>query len=649
MTKRKKHKQKQKKIASRRHIAPKKKSTAWLNVLPHDLWFEVPLKTTIFEALRQTDFDLPGDCSGMGTCGKCKVRVLTSTRLPRSDEMGDLSEEEVGLGIRLACRTKIDKDLTIYIGESEPELDYFQILKMDAVPIIQLDPLLVHHEVTLDVDLLKDGRSNLDLLRAELGPEYCNLGVTMSALRSLAGRLDQKRQKGTAVIHNGGQRKKLLAWSTKKITPNFGLVFDLGTSTLVAKLINLDNGRQEAAVSCLNSQSKYGADVISRLQHIELHRDGLERLHLLLLHDINILISRLMQISGLQPADIMIAVAAGNTTMQHFFLRIDPTGIAQAPFSAVINDGIITKASDAGLTLHPEARLYLMPSKSGYIGGDMISVILASLAAEQDQSIILGLDLGTNGEIFLGNGNRLLTCSTAAGPALEGARISSGSIAKAGAIEGARLLDGQLEYKDIGNISPISICGSGLVDLAAILVHCGIINPDGLIDAPTETGVEALRDKVIEHDGVCDFLIASAEESYHKKPIYLTQKDVRELQYAKAAVAAGIHILTKEWGITEQEIDYIYLAGALGNYVNKYSAMQIGLIPMIDPEHVISLGNAASAGATMVLLSGSYWNKAKDLARMIEHIELSTRLDFSEHFIANMDFSRENIWEKRNY
>ncbi len=317
----------------------------------------------------------------------------------------------------------------------------------------------------------------------------------------------------------------------------------------------------------------------------------------MLLHDINTLISRLIKAADLQPTDILVAIAAGNTSMQHFFLCLDPTGIAQAPFSAVINDGIISKASDAGLLLHPEALLYLMPSKSGYIGGDMISVILASQAAEQEHSIILGLDLGTNGEIFLGNAKRMLTCSTAAGPALEGARISSGSIAKAGAIEGARLQNGKLQYKDIGNISPISICGSGLVDLTAILVTCGIIDSEGLISPPTEKGTETLQDKVIEHNGVYDFLIASAEESYHKKPIYLTQKDVRELQYAKAAIAAGIQILIKEWGITHHEIDYIYLAGALGNYVDKYSAMQIGLIPMIEPERIFSLGNAASAGA----------------------------------------------------
>ncbi len=649
MGKRKKRNQKHKKTPAFRHVTPKKKSTAWLNILPDDQWFDVPLKTTILQALQQADIDLPGDCGGMGKCGKCKVRVLTSTRLPQADELGDLSDEEIKQGIRLACRTRITKDLTIYIGESEPELDFFQILKIDTVPTISLDPLLVHREVELDISRQKDGRSNVDLLRDELGPEFSSLEMTMSALRSLSGRLKEDLRKGTAVIHHRGHSRKLLAWSTKKITPNYGLVFDLGTSTLVAKLINLDNGRQEAAVSCLNSQSKYGADVISRLQHVEQNKEGLERLHLLLLHDINMLISRLMQIAGLHSTDIMIAVAAGNTTMQHFFLRMDPTGIAQAPFSAVINDGLITRASEAGLVLHPEALLYVMPSKSGYIGGDMISVILASQAAEQDESIILGLDLGTNGEIFLGNSGRMLTCSTAAGPALEGARISSGSIAKAGAIEGARLQDGRLQYKDIGNINPISICGSGLVDLTAILVNCGIINGDGLLGHPAGKNIEALQERIIEREGVYDFLVASAEESYHNKRIYLTQKDVRELQYAKAAIAAGIQILTKEWGIALEEIDYIYLAGALGNYVNKYSAIQIGLLPMIDPERVFSLGNAASAGATMVLLSGSYWNKAKDLARKIEHIELSTRMDFSEHFIANMDFAQENIWEKRNY
>jgi len=269
---------------------------------------------------------------------------------------------------------------------------------------------------------------------------------------------------------------------------------------------------------------------------------------------------------------------------------------------------------------------------------------MASGAAEQEDGIMLGLDLGTNGEIFLGNGKRLLTCSAAAGPALEGARIAYGMIAKAGAIEGASIEDGHLLYRIIGNIKPKGICGSGLVDLVAVLLHCGIINQEGLIYPPQQGAVGDLSSRVIKRSGVYDFLIAAAEESYHHRPIYLNQKDVRELQLAKGAIAAGIKTLMDEIGIGVQDIQRVYLAGALGNYIDPYSAIRTGIIPGVNPEIIRSLGNAAITGASMVLLAKSYWQTAAELVQFIEHVELSYRSDFNQYFIEHMGFPKENLW-----
>jgi len=640
MAKKKNHKsryKKKRKALANRAKALKKKGRVWLNVLPFDQWLSVPKGTTVLKALQSTDCDLNTDCGGTGKCGKCKVRILTSTRSPSAAEGREfLSPEEIDRGIRLACKTKIKKDLTIYVGESEPDLDYFQILKVGSVPIVEFDPLVLYEGATLPAPTSSDARSTIDQLRTALGPEYADCHWTLSALQTLPGKRPPQPLAGTAVIHRAAEDKTLLAWHSEKDLPRYGLVLDLGTSTLVAKLINLADGQHEAAVSCLNSQSKYGADIISRLQHVEENKDGLARLHLLLVSDLNNLIRRILRVANLQPANIFVAVAAGNTAMQHFLLRIDPSGIAHAPFAAITNEGMIAKACDAGLLLHPEAVLYIMPSKSGYIGGDMLSFILASEVAEQDDQVVLGLDLGTNGEIFLGNRKRLLTCSAAAGPAFEGARISCGSIAKAGAIEGVRCEDGQLHYKCIGNISPISICGSGLVDLTAVLLDCDVIDPSGRIGVPS--GGNLLTTKVLPRNGGYAFLVASAAESYHHEAIYLSQKDVRELQLAKAAIAAGIDILTAEWGIASRDIDYIYLAGALGNYIDPLNAMRIGLLPKTDPERILSLGNAASTGAAMTLLSRNYWRKAEGLANSIEHVELSTRRDFSNLFIGHLRF-----------
>jgi len=619
----------------------------WLNVLPDDLWLHIPQGETIWEALQKTDVELAGECGGLGKCGKCKVKVLSEIGGPSDEEKELLSEEELEQGVRLACRTRVNHDLAISTGEAEAEAEYLKILTTSHVltnryiPISQLEPLVDKQLITLSPEIQNGGLSDLDAIKLALGPEHKDLKASLHCLRTLPRMLKKTRFHGAAVLHE----HCLMDWQDwEKARRRYGLVFDLGTSTLVGKLLNLMDGSEVAVTSCLNGQSRYGSDVISRLQYVKEHPRGLEILHHLLIKDLGQITIHLLETAGLQPDDIFVAVAAGNTTMQHFLLGLSPVGIAEVPFSPVLTDGLIVKAADVGLRLHPTALLYTMPMKSGYIGGDLLSVVMTSGVAEQEDEIILGLDLGTNGEIFLGNGKRLLTCSAAAGPALEGARISYGMIAKSGAIEGVSFEDSQLRYRIIGNIKPKGICGSGLVDLVAVLLDCGIIDDEGLIRLPQKRAAEGLSSRVITQSGVRDFLIASAEESYDNRPIYLTQKDVREVQLAKGAISAGIRTLMDEIGIGVQDIHHVYLAGALGNYVSPYSAIRTGLLPGVNPEIIKSLGNAASTGAAMVLLAKRYWQTATELVQFIEHVELSQRSDFNRYFVEHMDFPRENFW-----
>jgi len=625
--------------------AKHKKGYVWLNVSPDDLWLKVRPGETVWKALQKTDVELEGECGGLGKCGKCKIKVLSSIDPPSKVEKELLDEEELKRGIRLACRTKVNHDLVISTGERDVGAEHFQvlttshILKTSHLPLLCLEPLVDKRLFTLPPNLQNEGLSDLDRIKLVMGPEYQDLEVPLHCLRTLPEMLKRTRFRGAAVFHENC----LLAWQNREeMHRHYGLIFDLGTSTLVGKLISLRDGSEVAVASCLNSQSRHGTDVISRIQYAKEHPNGLEHLHLHLIRDLSQITTRLLKTVGLNPNDIFVAVAAGNTTMQHFLLALNPSGIAEAPFSPVLTDGLIVKAADVGLELHAESLFYVMPAKSGYIGGDLIGVILASGAAEQEDEIILGLDLGTNGEIFLGNGKRLLTCSAAAGPALEGARISDGMIASSGAIEAVGLDKGNLHYQVIGNINPKGICGSGLVDLVAVLVQWGIIDHEGLIRLPQARAVKGLGSRVVKRSGVYSFLVASADESDGQKPVYLTQKDVRELQLAKGAVAAGIKTLMDEMGIGAGDIDRVYLAGALGNYINPYSAMRIGLLPRLDPEIITSLGNAASTGASMVLLSKAYWQMANHLADFIEHVELSSRLDFNQYFIEHMDFPEEN-------
>lgn len=622
---------------------PKKQKTryVWLNVLPDDLWLKVRQGNTIWDALQNTDVELESDCGGLGKCGKCKVRVLSSIGPPSEKELELLDEEELKQGIRLACRTEVNEDMVIHSGEEEGEAEYFQILKTGHRPLLHPYPLIGKRLITLPESLINEGLSDLDRLKLVMVPEYEDLKATLHCLRTLPDMLERTQFRGAAVLHGDC----LLAWQDpEELGRHYGLVFDLGTSTLVGKLISLVDGNEVAVVSCLNSQMRYGTNVISRLQYIKERHGGLRTFHSLLVRDLRRLTRRLLKAGGLNADDIFIAVAAGNTTMQHFLLSLNPMGIAEAPFSPVLTDGLVVAASDVGLELHPEALLYVMPTKSGYIGGDLISVILASGAAEQEDEIVLGLDLGTNGEIFLGNRKRLMTCSAAAGPALEGANISNGMIARAGAIEAISFEDGDLQFKVIGNIRPKGICGSGLVGIVALLLQLGIIDHEGLIRRPRRKATESLSHRVSSRQGVWQFLIASEEESYEQKPIFLTQRDVREVQLAKGAIAAGIQTLIDEMGIGIENIDHVYLAGALGNYVDPYSAMRIGLIPKLNLDIVASLGNAASTGASMVLLSKNYWQLANELADSVEHIELSSRLDFNEYFVEQMDFPDEDAW-----
>ena len=629
---------------NRRLVKKTKAKRVWLNVLPDDIWIKVRRGNTVWKALQNTEIELEGDCGGLGKCGKCKIRVITPIGEPSPDVKELLAPEELTQGFRLACRTKIRKDLVIYTKHEDDETEFFQILKHGHMPPVDLNPLIERVLLDIPPPSRENSLSDVHRIQHALSPGYQDLKMTHRCLSSLYKNLRTTEFSGAAIIHNNC----ILEWRPKEtITGVFGLIFDLGTSTLVGKLMNLLEGQEVAVISRFNSQRKFGSDVISRIQHIKGNPKRLFHLQKLLVRDLNSITQRLLESIRLKPSDVLVAVAAGNTTMQHFLLSLDPSGIAQAPFTPVITEGMTFRSEDVGLKLHPDAMVYVMPAKTGYIGGDLIGFILSSGAADQEDSLVLGLDLGTNSEIFLGNTHRMLTCSAAAGPAMEGARISHGMIARAGAIESFQFEENHLHYRVIGNIEPKGLCGSGLVDLVALLLHHDIADSEGLIRTldqhkeKTSLGARVLNTKA---DGVFDFLIASPQESLDGRSILLTQKDIRELQLAKAAITAGISILLKTLWASVEDIDVIYLAGALGNYIHPLSAMRIGLLPEINLEKIISLGNAASTGANMVLLSKKCWEKSTDIVNSLEHIELSGHTDFFDHFIEEMNFPTKNFW-----
>jgi len=639
---------KQKKKKKTRYKNPpsvehKKGRSVWLNVLPDRIWIKVKRGITVWEALEKTDIELEGDCGGLGKCGKCKIRVITAIGPPSPEEKELLAPDELEKGIRLACRTKIKRTLVIHTEADDEETELYQILKYGEIPPVQIDPLVEKHKMSLDPPSLESALSDVDRIKVALGPEYQSLAVSPRCLVNLYSDLRATNFHGATVLGDS----RLLAWQPiDKGDQQYGLIFDLGTSTLVAKLIDLTNGQEMAVASRMNPQSRYGSDVISRIQHVLDHPKGLADMKGRLLRDLNIMIRHITEASNVDPDEIFSTVIAGNTTMQHFLLGLNPAGIAEAPFSPVVTERIMLEARDSGLELYPEGLVFVLPAKSGYIGGDLIGFILASGAADQSDRLVLGLDFGTNGEIFLGNSKRMLTCSTAAGPALEGARITHGMIGKTGAIEGVNVEEDGFRYRVIGNVSPKGLCGSGLVDLVALLLHHDLIDPEGLIRPIPYMEIDDIVSRVVmqRDNEVYDFLVASPSESLDGRPIYLTQNDVRELQLAKGAIAAGTKILLDMMGASYEDIDEVCLAGALGNYIHPLSAMRIGLLPKVDLNIINPLGNAASTGAKMVLLSKEYWDKTSEITRFIEHIELSGLPEFFDNFIQNMDFPEENLW-----
>jgi uncharacterized 2Fe-2S/4Fe-4S cluster protein (DUF4445 family) len=621
----------------------KARKVVWLNVLPHDMWIKVKPGLTVYEALQGTDLEMEGECGGEGTCGKCKIRVVTALGPPDEQERALLSPEELANGERLACRTRIKKNLVIHTDVTLGDRDFFQILKHSPIPDLELDPLLDKRSLAVAPPSIEQPDSDFYRLRSALGPDYRNLTITSRCLASLYRDLRRTHFQGAALLH----QKCLLAWEAgSSVKGRYGIVLDIGTTTLVGKLVDMTDGREISVISRLNSQNRYGSDIISRIKYVREKNGGLKRMREMLLRDVNLILRRLLEANELKPRDILVAVAAGNTTMQHFLLGLNPSGIAEAPFAPVITEGVTFRTRELGLALHPDAMLYVMPSKSGYIGGDLISFILSSGSAADDR-LVLGLDFGTNGEIFLGNRRRMLTCSAAAGPALEGARISRGMIARGGAIESVRVENHHLRYNVIGNIKPKGLCGSGLVDLVAVLLHYGVVDRDGLLSPQhIEEYGDTFASRVIprRRGEAYHFVVAWPDESYNNQRILLTQKDVRELQLAKGAVAAGVQILMQQMGVDIEDIDVIYLAGALGNYVNPYSAMRIGLIPATSVDRIVSLGNAASAGAKMALLSKGLWQRASEIVEHIEHVELSVQPQFYENFIDAMGFPEQNLW-----
>lgn len=588
------------------------------------------------EAAAAVGITLDQPCGGEGVCGKCQVVFRPPAPDPSGAERQALSTSQLEQGVRLACLAAVVEPVTVEIPDTSILASRHRILTETIDPTEGrgfADPVVQKRYVEMPQPDRSDAIADLDRIEREVGP----LRVDLDLLRELSDRLRRTEFRGT-IVTSGERLLDFEAGRTED--ENYGVAIDLGTTTLAAVLVDLNSGADLAVTSLLNPQTRFGDDVLTRIQFASDEPQGLDKLHAAIVAAVNQVIGELARSAGASRERIYSISLAGNTTMQHLFFRMNPRYLGQAPFASTASGASRFSAAEVGLEAHPRARVYALPSIGGFVGGDIVAGLLATDLAHSGETRLL-VDVGTNGEIVLAAGGKLLAAATAAGPAFEGARIGQGMRGATGAIERVTF-NQRLETEVIGGVRPLGLCGSGLIDLSAELLRHGVMRPDGRFHPPGQVNPalsDDLRRRCVELDGQAAFLLADADESGSGRPIALTQRDIRQLQLASGAIRAGIQVLLKRASIEPADLDSLLIAGGFGNYIRRSNAQRIGLIPAgVSPEAIRFVGNTSLAGARLALLSRAARRQAELLVQRIEHIDLSTASGFRDAFAEAMFF-----------
>lgn len=589
-------------------------------------------RLTLLQMAQALSIPIQASCGGRKKCGKCKVLVEARggpLPLPGEREQETLGEL-ITQGYRLACETVLTAGAHIRIPDESllqaPVIltaDTGQELHLHLHPAVEPYYLEVP-EPTLD-SVVSDDRRLVETLQETYGLRIGQLDY--GVLKKLSQTL--RSEKGvSALIKN---KKEIIDLNPGRQEACFGMAFDIGTTTVVGYLFDLNNGQRLSVQSDLNPQIPFGDDVISRISFCREEPEGLERLQKDMIRCLNRLITEASGEAGIDRQRIVEAVIVGNTVMHHLFLGLDPRYLSLAPFPPVLQSYKEIKARDLGLGINPAGYGAFLPLKAGFVGSDIIAGILAARLHKQ-KDLTLFMDLGTNGEIVLGHKNRLICCSTAAGPAFEGGHIRWGMRASKGAIERVNIEPDSLKVslKTIGDQPPAGICGSGIISALAEMIRREIILAKGNFNPAISS--HRLRPG---KDGL-EFVLARAEETASKKDIVITQKDVAEVQMAKAAIYAGTVLLREFLG--EKAIKRIYLAGAFGNYADPRDALTLGLFPEGEIKDLRKVGNAAGYGACLALLNTRKRKEAEGIARKMEYLELAAHPRFQEVFVSGLFF-----------
>ncbi|MEM2273121.1 MAG: ASKHA domain-containing protein [Candidatus Bathyarchaeia archaeon] len=597
---------------------------------------------TLLEAAKAAGVDITAVCGGLGRCGKCRVIIEAgreSLDPPTEAERGLLSETDLSTGYRLACQVFVRKNILAKIPEESRTGRQRLLVEGIEVPV-KADQCVKKYFVEVPKPNLFDLRSDAERLLDALGEKYglSNLIIEPFVLQSLPLILRDADWKVTVVIWDDRVIIDVEPGDTTKRL--FGCAFDVGTTKIAGYLLDLNSGLVLAVDSMINPQVVYGEDVISRISYASKGARELKDLQVAVISGINKILRNLADKTGVRLNEIYEMTVVGNTAMHHIFLGINPKYVSLAPYTPAVRKSINVKSREINIEINSNGNVHVLPVVGGFVGADTVAVILATKLYEKDD-ICMAIDVGTNTEGVLGNKEVLLATSCASGPAFEGAHIKHGMRAASGAIEKIRISPETLEveYKTIDDASPRGICGSAVIDAIAEMLKAGIIDAYGAFNR------EIKSPRLRSAENGVEFIIAWGHETAIGKDIVITQKDIREIQLAKAAIHAGCMILMEKIGITESDISMLFLAGAFGTYINPESARIIGMYPEIPLNKVRAVGNAAGTGARICLVSKSMRRRAEDLHRIVKYVELSAEPAFQteflkSHFLPYADFSR---------
>lgn len=608
---------------------------------------------TILEAAFRAGVEINSACGGKGTCGRCRVLVEGHSESSHSEQ---ISQEEWDRGWRLACTTKILGDAAIFVPEDSRVEDLQIFESFTSGEVDELSPISTATYLEMIPPNLDGNQGDKERLENALHISEGSLSISLDMLRDLPKIVRDSGWRVTALLDHSRNEPQLIDinnWDTSG--RSFGIALDIGTTTVVLALIDLQTGRIISQASDYNKQLMCGEDVLARIAYAE--DGGLERLHQLILESIDYLISQVVVLSdSCRPTskkvcreEVTAMSIAGNTTMMHLLLGLHPKQIRYQPYVSVSNVPPVYRAKELGIKIHPEAPIYIVPGRASYVGGDIVADIISSGMHLREETSLL-IDVGTNGEVVLGNKDWTVSCSCSAGPAFEGGEVASGMRAMTGAIEKISI-DKKYEpvFQTIRNDKPRGICGSGLIDLVSEMFRVGLVDKKGRIQdvgskrvRSTDQGKEYVVVWAKDTKETAVSLAMKAKsgvwgaKTIEGHDIVITEDDVTNIIRTKAALFAAADVLLDSVKMDFSELDKVYIAGGFGNYIDVGKAITIGLLPDIDRDRFVSLGNAALGGARMVLLSKRKREEARNVYRSMTYLELTTNHKFFDRFTSSL-------------